>query len=139
MFRLLGAVLTALEGGLHPWLAVRYAEYWTLKLHGVLPDLAHCAECGEPLAESGSRWAARGGGFLCRRCPKPQGAVVFRSEDLAALFAIDKNPPGALTLKPEVARPSGALETLLRGSVEAFAERTFRSYRHLRAATSPGA
>ena len=28
----------------------------------------------------------------------------------------------------------GALETLLRGTVETFAERTFRSYRHLRAA-----
>jgi len=133
-FRLLGAVLTALEGGLHPWLAVRYAEYWTLKLHGVLPDLSHCGVCGEPFAESGGRWAVGGGGFFCRGCPKPPGAVAFRSGDLAALAAFDKNPPHALGLPEEVARPTGALEKLLRGSVEAFAERTFRSYRHLRAA-----
>lgn len=138
-FRLLGAVLPALEGGLHPWLAVRYAEYWTLKLHGVLPDLAHCAECGEPFSASSVRWAVGGTGFLCRRCPKPQGAIAFGSDELAALAAIDKHPPHALPLEKDVARPSGALETLLRGSVEAFAERTFRSYRHLRAATSAGA
>jgi DNA repair protein RecO (recombination protein O) len=138
-FRLLGAVLEALEGGLHPWFAVRYAEYWTLKLHGVLPDLAHCASCGEPFPQRGARWAVAGEGFLCRRCPKPQGAVAFRSGDLAALAMIDKNPPHALDMPLEVARPLGPLETLLRGTVEAFAERTFRSYRHLRAATADGA
>jgi recombinational DNA repair protein (RecF pathway) len=138
-FRLLGAVLEALEGGLHPWLAVRYAEYWTLKLHGVLPDLDACGVCGEPFADSGVRWAVSGGGFLCRNCPKPQGAVAFRSGDLAALFAFDKNPPHRLDLPEEVARPGGALETLLRGTIESFAERTFRSYRHLRAAGGRGA
>ena len=37
-FRLLGAVLESLEGGLDPWVAVRYFEYWTLRLHGVLPE-----------------------------------------------------------------------------------------------------
>ena len=133
-FRLLGAVLAALEEVLHPWLAVRYAEYWTLKLHGVLPDLGHCGVCGEPFAASGVRWAVGGGGFLCRGCPKPQGAVVFRAAELEALVAFDKNPPHALDLPEDVARPTGALETLLRGTVETFAERTFRSYRHLRAA-----
>jgi DNA repair protein RecO (recombination protein O) len=137
-FRLLGAVLAALEGGLHPWLAVRYAEYWTLKLHGVLPDLAHCGRCGEPFSTSGLRWAVGGSGFLCRRCPKEVGAAVFRSGDLAALAALAKNLPHALHLPHDVARPSGALEVLLRGSIEAFAERTFRSYRHLRAATAAG-
>jgi DNA repair protein RecO (recombination protein O) len=135
-FRLLGALLPALEGGLHPWLAVRYAEYWTLKLHGVLPDLAHCCGCGEPVTESGPRFAVGGSGLLCGRCPKPVGAVACRSADLAALAALDKRPPDALLLPTEVARPSGALATLLRGTVEAFAERTFRSYRHLHAATA---
>lgn len=135
-FRLLGAVLTALEGGLHPWLAVRYAEYWTLKLHGVLPDLSHCAECGEPLPPSGVRFAVRGAGFLCGTCAKPPGAIAFRAAELEALAAIDRNPPQTLDIPREVARPQGALETFLRGSVEAFAERSFRSYRHLRAATS---
>ena len=63
---------------MHPWLAVRYAEYWTLKLHGVLPDLSRCAECGEPFAASGVRYAVPGVGFLCGNCEKPQGAVAVR-------------------------------------------------------------
>ena len=37
-FRLVGAVAEALEGGLDPWVAVLYFEYWTLRLHGVLPE-----------------------------------------------------------------------------------------------------
>jgi DNA repair protein RecO (recombination protein O) len=137
-FRLLGAVLTALEGGLHPWLAVRYAEYWTLKLHGVLPDAGQCGACGRAFSASGPRWAVAGEGFLCARCPKPQRAVPFRAEETAALASIDRNPPDALNVPPELARPAGSLEALLRGTLEAFAERTFRSYRHLRSTTSPG-
>jgi DNA repair protein RecO (recombination protein O) len=139
MFRLLGAVLAGLEDGLHPWLAVRYAEYWTLKLHGVLPDLDHCGGCGAPLTATASTWAVGGEGFLCRRCPKPAGAVAFGPEARSALSAFDTSAPHALTLRSDVARPGGALESLLRGALEAFAERPFRSYRHLRAATSPGA
>lgn len=135
-FRLLGALLEALEGGLHPWLAVRYAEYWTLKLHGVLPDLSRCAECGEAFPPAGLRYAVPGVGFLCGACDKPQGAVALRTPELEALAAIDRNPPQALALPREVVRPQGALESFLRGTIEAFAERSFRSYRHLRAATS---
>ncbi len=131
-FRLLGAVLTALEGGLHPWLAVRYVEYWTLKLHGVLPDLAHCAECGEPLTASASRWVVPGAGLLCGSCPKPAGAVRISAEAFAALSELDRKPPARLEVDPEIARPSGPLETLLRGTLEAFAEKSFRTYRHLR-------
>jgi DNA repair protein RecO (recombination protein O) len=135
-FRLLGAVLSALEDGLHPWLAVRYAEYWTLKLHGVLPDLSGCASCGEPFSATSQRFAAAAQGVICKRCEKPDGASALTGPDLALLSAIDKNPPHALSLPPDRARPSGAVEALLRGTIEAFAERSFRSYRHLRAATA---
>lgn len=135
-FRLLGAVLEALEGGLHPWLAVRYAEYWTLRLHGVLPDLTDCATCGETLASGQPRFAVGGTGLVCGRCPKPQGAAALSRNELAALAAIESKAPSALGVAPEGARPSGPLEALLRGTLEAFAERSFRSYRHLRAATA---
>jgi DNA repair protein RecO (recombination protein O) len=138
-FRLLGALLSAMEDGLHPWLAVRYAEYWTLKLHGVLPDLAHCAGCGEPFAASAIRYAAETGVF-CKRCDKPQGAIAVTADDVAVLSAFDKTPPAGLTVSFERAKSEGALEALLRGSLETFAERRFRTYRHLRAALSgPGA
>jgi hypothetical protein len=60
----------------------------------------------------------------------------LRAADLAALAAFDRTPPRSLALPAEVARPSGALETLLRSCVETFAERSFRSYRHLRSAAA---
>jgi DNA repair protein RecO (recombination protein O) len=130
-FRLLGALLEALEGGLPPWVAVRYAEYWTLKLHGVLPDLAHCAICGAPLEGHALCFAVAGTGAVCKSCPKPPGAVGLTADDLATLTAFDRSAPRDLDVPAERVRPGGPLDVLLRGSVEAFAERTFRSYRHL--------
>jgi DNA repair protein RecO (recombination protein O) len=133
-FRLLGSVLEALEGGLPPWTAVRYAEYWLLKLHGVLPDLERCAACGEPFAERDLRAAGGADGLLCRRCPKPPHAALLTAADREALAAFQTRPPSDLTIDPAASRPGGALDALLRGSLQAFAERTFRTYRHLRAA-----
>ena len=135
-FRLIGAVLEALQGGLAPWAAVRYAEYWTLKLHGVLPDLETCAGCGAPLPDGEPRFVAAGSGLLCRACPKPPGAAALRPAERDALAMLDARSPGAIALPGEVVRPGGALEALLRGSLEAFIERRLRTYRHLRAATS---
>lgn len=137
-FRLIGAVLEALEGGLHPWIAVRYAEYWLLQLHGVLPDLSHCAGCGEPIGRD-EGVAAGAGGLFCSRCPKPPKAVPLTARDREALAAFAKSSPGALSIDPAAARPGGTLEALLRGTLQDFAERTFKTYRHLRAATAPGA
>jgi hypothetical protein len=44
--------------------------------------------------------------------------------------------PTELAAFAAAARPGGALEALLRGTLESFAERSFRTYRHLRAAAS---
>jgi DNA repair protein RecO (recombination protein O) len=135
-FRLIGAVLEALQGGLAPWAAVRYAEYWTLKLHGVLPDLESCAGCGAPLPPGEPRFVAGSNGLLCRVCPKPAGAPALRPADREALAMLDAHPPAAIILPPEVVRAGGTLEALLRGALEAFIERRLRTYRHLRAATA---
>jgi DNA repair protein RecO (recombination protein O) len=136
-YRLLGALLEALEGGLDPWLAVRYAEYWTLRLHGVLPDLDTCAACGTELAASDARWVA-GAEVLCRRCPKPAGAVALSAADRDALASFARSEPAAVVASPESIRPDGALDRLLRSALEGFVERSFRTYRHLRAATRGG-
>jgi DNA repair protein RecO (recombination protein O) len=134
-FRLLGAVLEALEQGMPAWGAVRYAEYWLLKLHGVLPDLAHCATCGEPLPE-GRLPVASGAGLHCPRCPVPEHGNALTADDRAALASIDRMPPSKAEIAKHSARPGGALDTLLRGALQQFAEKSFRTYRHLRAATA---
>jgi DNA repair protein RecO (recombination protein O) len=133
-FRLLGALLEALEGGLDPWTAVRYLEYWTLRLHGVLPDLDACASCGTELEARDPHWVAEGS-VLCRRCPKPAGAVVLSATEREALASFSKSEPSAVTASRDAVRPDGAVERLLRTALESFVERKLRTYRHLRAAT----
>ena len=133
-YRLLGALLEALEAGLDPWIAVRYAEYWTLRLHGVLPDLDACGACGSELTAPDPRWVADAA-ILCRRCPKPAGAVALTAADREALASFSHAQPSAVVASRAAVRPDGALDKLLRGATEAFVERSFRTYRHLRAAT----
>jgi DNA repair protein RecO (recombination protein O) len=132
-FRLLGAVLDALEEGLDPFAAVRYAEYWTLRLHGVLGDPSACADCGAPLPAAG--WASPTSGVVCPDCLRARstGARRLTAADREFLRAAAVSPPSAMAAHRAAARPGGALETLLRGGVETFVERTLRTYRHLQA------
>lgn len=54
IFRLLVSVLeqTTVE---KPWMALTYFSLWMTRLMGLLPDLAHCTVCGEPL-KAGEIW-----------------------------------------------------------------------------------
>jgi DNA repair protein RecO len=135
-FRLLGAVLAALEAGGPARPLLRYFEYWTLRIHGLLPDLAHCAACGrsfEPLAEIrvGPLGAAR-----CAGCPAETGERQARLTELERRFleAARRLPPEQLPAEFARLPAAGALDLLLRGTLEHFAERSFRTYRHLAAA-----
>ncbi len=133
LFRLMGAALDALEEGLPPHATVRYFEFWTLRLHGVLADLEHCGNCLEPLGARSRVWATAGYGVLCGRCRNRTEAPTraLRVEDRDFLQAARGGPPQAVAAMLPAARPGGALELLLRGTLESFVERSFRSYRHL--------
>jgi DNA repair protein RecO (recombination protein O) len=137
-FRLLGALLHALAAGLGPWPAVRYFEYWTLRLHGMLPDPLACAGCATPLTDEDGGWACPGEGVLCSGCRRAAslGGRRLDRADRALLADAGSRPPSAMASHAAAARPGGAVEVLLRGGLEIFAERGFRSYRHLGAATT---
>lgn len=133
-FRLLGAVLNALERGFDPWLSVRYFEYWTLRLLGVLPDLNACASCGVALNERAPAWLAAAAGLLCSNCRGSQeGSRRITRDDRALLAAIASLPPTDLGGYERPARPGGAVGGFLRGTIENFLERPLRTYRHLQA------
>ncbi len=134
-FRLLAAVLDAIEGGAAPWAMLRYFEYWTLRVHGLLPDLASCAGCGRSLGSARSIRVTLERGPLCSSCLRQAGEQELRLDpaDLEFLEALRRHPPAALPGAGPTARPRAALELLLRGTLEAFAERAFRSYRHFKA------
>ena len=67
LFRLIGAVLGAVETGLPLPVAARYFEVWVLQLSGLLPLLATCGNCGKRL--SSGRWVVPYPlEFVCREC-----------------------------------------------------------------------
>lgn len=137
-FRLLGSTLDALEGGRPPVTVVRYFEYWTLRLHGLLPDLKQCGMCGRRLPRGRATRVSARSGAVCAAC---DGQTEDRSRSLGRaqhefLMAASELPPGKIDADPGTVAPGGALEALLRGRLEAFAEKRFRAYRHLNGAWS---
>jgi DNA repair protein RecO (recombination protein O) len=138
-FRLMGAVLRALESGTDPWVAVRYFEYWTLRLHGLLPDLSSCGACGNPIARGARAVVSAGRGVVCARCCGEHGIAgqALAPGDAEFLERAACSKPEALDDCGRAARPGGAVEELLKGALEAFVERTFRAYRHLAAVGPP--
>jgi len=136
LFRLVAAVLEALEGGGGPAPLLRYFEYWTLRVHGLLPDFENCAECGGPLPGSRPTRVVSRRGPMCEACPGRPGERELRlgERERNWLAAVRRCPPaGVPAMEP---RSGPVLELLLRGALESFAERSFRTYRHFRAALS---
>ena len=141
-FQLVGAVLDALEQGCHPWIAVRYFEFWMLRIHGLLGELESCAACGENLPLAGAARVDRHGALRCARCAATIAGVrqhPFGAPERAFLSEARHRAPSAVSCAPAIAAPGGALEAALRGGLESFVERRLRTYRHLLLATTrPG-
>lgn len=130
-FRLLGAVLDALERGGEPVALLRYYELWTLRLHGLFPDLESCAACGG--APGRSPRVTDDGELHCDGCAPGSRHRLDRTAR-EFLTTARRAAPDAIEVPPRAARPGGPLERLLRSSLERFAERRFRGYRHVAAA-----
>lgn len=133
-FRLLGAVASALEDGLEPWIAVRYFEYWIARLHGLLPEPGSCGGCGRVLATADVAYAAPPDGVVCHACsPGIEGARRLSASERGMIAAFAQAPPLACGSHAKAARSGVAAERLLRGTIESFVEKPLRTYRHLRA------
>jgi len=130
-FRLLGAVLEALEAGGAARSLLRYFEYWTLRVHGLLPDLEQCAVCGARLPRVRPNRVALRRGLLCESCPRvpDEHETRLNADDRVFLESLRRVAPGGLSRD---GRPGAAVEMLLRGTLESFAERSFRTYRHFK-------
>ena len=64
VFRLLVSVLeqTTVE---QPWMPLTYFLLWMTRLMGLLPDIAHCTACGEPLSASEVSFNNYSDGLFC--------------------------------------------------------------------------
>ncbi len=140
-FRLLGAVLDGMQDGLGPFAAVRYFEFWALRVHGMLPDLTRCSGCHESLAGREVRLTSPDLGMRCPGCPPEAGMEVRvpEADSLSFLSRVADSPPSALADMETACRPGRTLDWFLRRGLEASAERGFRSYRHLSTVAAHGA
>jgi DNA repair protein RecO (recombination protein O) len=69
VYRLLVSVLeqtTAAQSDVvQPWMALTYFSLWMTRLMGLLPDIAHCTACGEPLAAGDIWFQTYADGLFC--------------------------------------------------------------------------
>lgn len=134
-FRLLHAVLKAVRDGLGLDRAARYFEIWTLRLHGVLPNLAECSRCGAGLPASGAYYDRRESGVACSRCQgaRRAGDVALPGPALRAAREMLRNAPEALVEASWTAAALGPLGALAEAIFFDLTERRFKSYEVLRA------
>lgn len=138
VFRLLKAVLEALRDGTNASVVLRYFEFWMLRLHGLLPDLTTCVFCHGRMDAGGGTPFATMEGLACGTCAGPGGGEsrsLGRGE-MSFLGAVLRKRPDEMNGHETAARPGGVLEWMLRGALQAFVEKEFRTYRHYYSATS---
>ena len=137
-FRLLRSVITALRDGADPAVLARYFEVWNLSLHGLLPDLGRCGECGRDLASLGATVVTGDTPHaLCSACgsrgiePGPQRQKLS-SGAIGLLASFRRLPPGraaASNPEPGVVRE---VERVAVSMTTAFVGHPFRSYGFLK-------
>ncbi len=69
VFRLLVSVLerttAARSETVQPWMPLTYFSLWLTRLMGLLPDISHCTDCGEPLRPGGISFNPHADGLFC--------------------------------------------------------------------------
>ncbi len=138
-FRLLGALLDAFRGmkpGADPLPLARYFEYWTLRLHGLMPDLDLCASCGRALASGAVVLAGASSQALCASCsraaPRARGEreLALSPAALEQLERIRASHPARLSWTA----PSGAaaeIEAFTMALMTAFLGHPLHAHRFL--------
>lgn len=132
LFRLIGAVLGAIEQGTPLPVAARYFEVWVLQLSGLLPLLSTCGNCGTAL--EAERWVVpHPQEFVCRQCRRQfGGSRMLSAAGTALLMDILRQKPqevaaGAGRNAQAVRRLAAVNRYLIRGHID----KELRSVRYL--------
>lgn len=135
-YRLLGSLLGALREGLSRHAARRYFEVWTLKLHGLLPDLSRCADCEASLGREGLILDLPSGSVLCRRCGSEESPsrIALRYEGRMVLGSILREHPAVLAGKKLSSPGLDEVGRLTTAALLSFVGAPFKSARFLKVA-----
>lgn len=132
LFRLIGAVLEAIESGVSVELALRYFEVWTLRLSGLLPDLNTCGQCGRAL--DATIWATDSTlELICgQSCSGLHGRRRLPSAAYSLLVEIVRQSPRAVAAQDHSGGAVRALAEVTELLICGHLDRVPRSLRYMR-------
>ncbi len=136
-YRLLGSVIDSLRAGGAPRVLARYFEVWTLRLQGLLPDMAVCAACGDAIGGAAATVVLGDlPGPVCSRCRRAgtsgAEAIEVAAPTMAVLERIRITSPAALARERCDARSLEECGRLMDRMLGNFVGHPFRSRRFLR-------
>jgi DNA repair protein RecO (recombination protein O) len=132
LYRLFLATLRAGEAmGMNQSL-VRYFEFWSLKLSGLLPNYDYCSSCSRCVKDVGFYAWLEAGQARCEACAANKG-IRIRPAAAGVLQSIWELPPERFASRPLPATAAEDLERLSRKLFEWHLEKQFKSLPAVRA------
>ena len=130
VFRLLVAVLEhthALQpAAVEPWMPLTYFQLWITRLMGLLPDLARCTVCNEPLEAEQVFFQSHADGLFCP-LHRAAGAQQLSADAWRLALRILRSPVAAFAQEPFPRRRAQDLRRFTLQSIERHLERKLRS------------
>ena len=127
LFRLLLSVLNTAERRVFNQALVRYFEFWTLRLNGLLPKYDTCSKCGLCVKDVGFFAWLETGQACCASCSGGRGLHVHAAA-ANSLHRIFKLSPEEYSLLPMGGEISGDLERLAQQLLQFHLEKQLKSY-----------
>ena len=140
-FRLIKSLIAAMKQGGDARLLARYFEIWTLRLHGLMPELDRCGGCGRDVTKPGGGGAIVEAGdmpvALCPACRRSAGPAAGRtltlsSSSLAVIDGFRKLPPAELAKTPAGPAVMAELESFGVTMLTSFVGHGFKSHRFMK-------
>jgi len=109
-----------------PWMALTYFSLWMTRLMGLLPDIAHCTACGEPLATGAVHFNTLGDGLFCA-LHRGGTANILTPDSWQLAQRMLRAPAAAFAAEPWPRRRAQDLRRFTLQSLERHLERHLRS------------
>ena len=110
---------------------LRYFEFWTLRLIGLLPNYDYCSACGTCLKDQGFYAGTETGQGRCRKCAQEQGMFI-RPASASLLAKVLKQSPDEFAAIALQGQDSKELERWTQKLLELHLEKRLKSYRDLK-------
>jgi DNA repair protein RecO (recombination protein O) len=102
LYRLVTAILAAVQQQAAPEILVRYFEIWLLRLSGFFPNLTHCAVCQQLADLQTSMWLANDGTPQCYNCSGGRGTQLTPEVTRTLNAILHNNPQNFVATAPSL-------------------------------------